>query len=521
MSWPRPAALVAALLLSLAPTVHAATIEKLVMPGPVTQAHSRLEADCDNCHDRTDRNRQSALCLACHEEIAADIRSATRYHGRMPNAAAGQCRGCHTEHHGRAADMNKLDPAGFEHDLTRFPLQGAHLALNCVACHKPAGSYRKTPAVCADCHRDADVHRGALGTECSACHTQSAWTQAHFDHDTTRYPLVGKHRDAACATCHFGERYKGIPTQCAACHAPDDVHRGSQGRQCENCHTPQSWATQRFDHARETGFALNGRHARIGCADCHRSGDLHAPVPKDCGGCHQSDDRHASRFGPTCADCHGEDTWQVANFDHTGRFGFALTGAHASLDCHACHTAEAATAKLGTDCVDCHRADEPHGKTLGRRCDDCHADTKWPDVTFDHDQSAFPLLGLHTIVTCGQCHPSQRFGETPKDCIACHRNVDVHKGALGTDCAQCHSANGWMQLNFDHGAHTRFALTGAHAHATCADCHLRPQNQLKPSMICGSCHAGDDLHGGRFGVQCQQCHTSSTFARPRAIAGPR
>src|SRR3954467_4849860 len=85
------------------PTAHAANIEKLIMPGPVSKAHAKFEGECSNCHDRANRERQTALCLDCHKDTAADIDTKTRYHGRMPEAATGQCRGCHNEHLGRDA----------------------------------------------------------------------------------------------------------------------------------------------------------------------------------------------------------------------------------------------------------------------------------------------------------------------------------------------------------------------------------------------------------------------------------
>ena len=130
------------------PAVHAANIEKLIMPGPVSKAHAKIEGECSNCHDRANRERQTALCLDCHKDTAADINTKTRYHGRMPQAATGQCRGCHTEHLGRDADINKLNQAGFTHDLTNFPLKDAHVAVACTGCHKPETPYRKTPSTC-------------------------------------------------------------------------------------------------------------------------------------------------------------------------------------------------------------------------------------------------------------------------------------------------------------------------------------------------------------------------------------
>lgn len=498
----------------LSPAAPGASIEKLIMPGPVTHAHEKIEGECSNCHDRADRARQTTLCLQCHRDIGADIRSRTRYHGRMP-AASGECRGCHTEHLGRDADINQLNEAGFSHGLTNFSLKDAHLALTCGACHARGTAYRKAPSTCIGCHQKDDVHRGALGAECASCHDAKAWSRTTFDHDHTAYPLTNRHRELACAACHAGEHYRGTPKQCVSCHAPDDVHKGSQGTQCGNCHSTATWSAQSFDHARETDFALLGRHAHIGCADCHRSGNLHDPVPRDCQGCHRSDDRHAGRLGPACADCHGNDVWQVSRFDHAERFHFVLEGAHAKLDCHACHTGVAKEQKLGTTCVDCHRADEPHGGALGKQCERCHSATQWREVSFDHDQSRYPLVGLHVTATCAQCHTTQRFSDAPLTCIGCHARDDTHRGSLGKECEACHNPNGWKHWDFDHAARTRFPLLGAHAKAGCPQCHLRPQNQMKPSMVCGSCHAGDDVHQGRFGVQCQQCHNTTTFKRPR------
>jgi hypothetical protein len=500
--------------LAYGPAMHAATIEKLIMPGPVSTGHAKIEAECSDCHDRANRERQTAQCLDCHKDVAGDIRAKTGYHGRMRESGNGQCRGCHTEHLGRDADIMRLNQAGFTHELTNFKLQDAHVALTCASCHKSNVPYRKTPATCIGCHHKDDVHRGSLGTDCTSCHDVKAWQQPHFDHDKTAFTLTNRHREVACAACHSGERYKGLPKDCIGCHAPDDVHKGTQGKACGNCHTTADWTSQKFDHARETGFALLGRHAHLGCTDCHRSGNLKDPIPKDCLGCHKSDDRHASRLGPACADCHGNDVWRVTAFDHA-RFEFPLEGAHANLDCHACHTGVVKEQKLGNDCLSCHRADEPHGGALGKTCEQCHAVTKWNDVSFDHDLTTFPLLGLHVAVTCGQCHTTQRFKETNKDCIGCHAKDDVHNGALSKDCAACHTPNGWKLWEFDHAARTRFPLTGAHARVGCPECHIKPQNVMKPSMVCGGCHAGDDVHAGRFGQQCQQCHTTSTFKRPR------
>ena len=491
---------------------RAASIEKLIMPGPVSTAHAQLEAECSECHDLSSRERQSSLCLGCHKEIAADIRGKSSYHGHIRQVAASQCRGCHTEHLGRDADITRLSQAGFTHDLTNFALQGAHVALTCASCHEAGEPLRKAPSTCNGCHARDDAHRGFLGPDCSLCHDPESWQKTHFDHDNTLFHLTNKHLETACVTCHVGERYKGTPTACIGCHAPDDVHKGGQGKDCGNCHTTADWGSQKFDHARETGFALAGRHAHIGCADCHRSGDLHAPVPKDCSGCHKADDRHESRLGLSCGTCHGNDLWRVASFEHPN---FKLAGAHAKVACQACHTASLQDQKLGTDCASCHRAANPHGTSMSQDCETCHTSTNWSDVTFDHDLTPYALLGLHVAATCSQCHMTQHFKETSQDCNACHARDDIHNGALSKACATCHTPNGWKLWDFDHAARTRFPLTGAHSTVGCDQCHLKPQNVIKPSMVCGACHAENDVHAGRLGQQCQQCHTTASFKRPR------
>ena len=489
-----------------------ASLERLIMPGPVSQAHAQLEDNCSACHDRANRARQTALCLDCHKDVAEDIHTKTRYHGRMPEAGKSECNGCHSEHHGRDADITEFNAAGFAHDEANFALLGAHRALMCGSCHHADAPYRETPSTCIACHKKDDAHRGALGTDCGACHDAKSWPQTHFNHDSTAFPLTNQHQEAACGACHAGEHYKGVPKDCAGCHTPDDVHKGSQGSACGNCHSTADWNTRKLDHNRETGFPLLGRHAHLGCSDCHRSGNVNEPIPKTCDGCHKADDRHLSRMGPACDACHGNETWRVTAYDHKA---FALEGAHAQLDCHLCHSGVVGKQKLPTDCAGCHRADEPHGGSLGKACETCHSTTSWAHVNFDHDLTDYPLLGLHVVATCGQCHTNQHFKETPQGCNDCHAKEDAHKNALGKSCGACHTPNGWDLGDFDHAARTRFPLTGAHATVGCAQCHIRPQNVIKPSMVCGSCHAENDVHGGRFGPQCQQCHTTSSFKRPR------
>jgi hypothetical protein len=505
-----------AISIAAASSAFGTSVETLLMPGKVARAHEKQEQTCANCHDRSNVRTQTSLCLDCHKEIAADIRDQHGYHGRMPNSGLGECRACHTEHKGRGADIVQLSSAQFDHRLTDFGLEGAHAALACEGCHKAGVPLRKAPATCAGCHKSDDVHHGQFTQACGECHSSSSWSNGKFDHEKTEFKLTGAHATVACDACHIGGLYKHTPKTCNDCHATDDEHRGSRGADCGKCHSTKEWKTAKYDHFKETGYALLGVHDQVNCLACHRSGNYKDKIPKDCNGCHQADDAHAGRFGAKCEDCHDNDVWHPVTYDHAVKAKYALEGAHAKSDCHTCHTAPVATQKLAKDCVGCHRSEDPHGGHLDGGCEACHGQTAWTaGIVFDHDLTKFPLLGLHRLVSCAQCHMTLAFDRAPPTCNDCHAHDDVHKGGLGKKCGACHSPNGWTLWAFDHAKDAHFALLGAHAKLQCADCHREPPGTVKLSQQCASCHHKDDRHLGEYGDQCDRCHTAVSWKGAR------
>ena len=60
-----------------------------------------------------------------------------------------------------------------------------------------------------------------------------------FDHNTTNFPLTGKHTKVDCAGCHKTTIEK-TPSTCVACHKQDDPHRGRRN-DCAKCHTTNRW----------------------------------------------------------------------------------------------------------------------------------------------------------------------------------------------------------------------------------------------------------------------------------------
>jgi hypothetical protein len=500
-------------------TAAAQTVESLVMPGEVIQGHADVEAECAACHKRFDRGAQNGLCLECHEDVGTDVDAGAGFHGKSSDVDDSACATCHTDHEGRNADILGLNEATFDHEFTDFELLGKHLEAECAGCHEPDDKHRDAPGECIDCHREDDVHKGNLGTECADCHNPSDWTDSAFDHDTTDFPLTGKHRDVECGDCHEDQAHENTPTTCFACHAEDDAHDGRSGEQCENCHNPSDWLDTSFDHSSNTDFPLEGRHAELTCSDCHSEDPWDDVIDMGCVSCHLEDDSHDGKNGTDCAACHATEAWEKPFFDHDNATEFALNGAHAEAACADCHVEPIFEASPDTECASCHLEDEVHDGTLGEQCDECHNETAWIDAPFfDHDLSNFPLLGAHDNAECDACHETQLFGDTSTECVSCHLEDDSHEGAFEDRCESCHNPVAWDLWLFDHNVQTAFALAGAHVEVACNDCHRSPLATMRTTGDhCGDCHRTDDIHDGEFGANCGRCHSDSSFKEVRSL----
>lgn len=580
-------------LVLLAPWAAAQNIESALAPGKLIQGHAKWDEDCKACHVRFDRNAQDGLCMDCHKDVGQDVRSKAGFHGRQKPQ---QCRNCHTDHKGRDARIASFDKRQFDHAATDFALRGKHPQVDCEKCHTPTHKYRDAATDCNACHRKDDVHKSSLGPKCADCHNESNWKEAKFDHDKTRFALTGKHVDTKCASCHKDKDYKNTPkacvschrdddnsakghkgqfgekcdtchdakawkpatfnhdadtkyplrfkhkavkcaschtaplyktktsTECIACHQDDDKHKGSLGRECGACHTEKSWKEMaKFDHDK-TAFPLLGKHDDIKCDACHKSAN-YKEAPKECVACHRKDDKHEGTLGDKCGACHGEKDWKTTTgrFDHA-KSKFPLTGGHAAakVKCADCHRDIRSYRKTPSDCFSCHEKDDKHQKQLGRECAQCHVDRNWKTIVrFDHGLTRFPLLGAHFKVECKDCHTTPRFKDAKIECVACHLKADKHKNKLGPACEQCHNARSWKTWSFDHDKRTRYPLDGKHVGLACDLCHTRPavDGKVVTSTQCVACHAKSDVHDGSYGRQCQQCHVSAGWRTVRSGAG--
>lgn len=384
----------------------------------VGQRWKGLSAACVSCHARDDAHNGSrgTNCASCHNSTT--WRSATFDHSTtgfplIGGHAGAACSGCHgagnaNKHPSRTCyachakddshkGQNGTDCASchnprswkvtsFDHDrMTDFPLKGAHRKVVCEGCHKQAPKVAKPPVTCYGCHAADDDHKGSNGQDCERCHNAVAWKDVNFNHATmTKFPLLGKHAQARCETCHVKPAKEvKLAMDCASCHAKDDSHKGKLGTDCARCHGSDSWKEGvRFDHGL-TRFPLLGKHAQQQCVACHVDKTF-ASKGTACAACHE-DKTHLGTLGTPaqCQKCHNSVDWKVWSFDHNKQTDFALTGKHAGLVCKACHTRKGDPAKTASHCVDCHSRDDPHRGGFGEDCERCHTTNNFREIQID------------------------------------------------------------------------------------------------------------------------------------------
>lgn len=532
-------------------------------PGPMSRAHKDLDSfpvGCNKCHE-AGYGVPDDKCLACHthQPLRARIRAKKGFHA-ADEVKSKACKDCHAEHieeppgsgRGKKTTIDWRPFGGkrnFNHRLTGWPLEGTHRYTKCEKCHD--GRYPKTKLPtylgqrqeCTTCHYGTEKKPGVGGsnphkftdvalTDCKLCHTFSNFRVANlaatkFDHDKTDYPLKGLHKRNKCVACHEKDietfEVKEDFSDCKGCH--EDSHRSviSAKRKCSDCHLQTTkFRKTKFDHGRETKFALRGQHAKNRCKACHEVGSKPEAPGMTCISCHK--DVHAGRFGKeTCEGCHVDLGWAQVVYDHDKKTKFELTGKHESTKCTNCHRfgiAKKFEKFESTKCADCHEHSAAHCGQFGlENCERCHVRGGDRTSKFDHSLTKFPLERAHEGVDCARCHKPAKLGQSAEcrkavkytglepQCFACHE--DIHKGELGEDCAKCHTGGqNFKQLVFDHNQDARFDLTGFHQLVPCSECHVGRKYKLGQTR-CFSCHEKDDVHATALGDNCAKCHETT------------
>ncbi|MEY4673577.1 MAG: hypothetical protein RL148_1361, partial [Planctomycetota bacterium] len=237
--------------------------------------------------------------------------------------------------------------------------------------------------------------------------------------------------------------------------------------------------------------------------------------------------------GANCEACHGDGTHQgMASACSTchQQVGSQLTsrrGLHGSLD-----------PALARDCSACH--DDHHGTETRLIRDSAFARAGTADrARYDHAHVAdWALVGRHVGLACTECHPQAEAASPPaggrflglsQSCASCHE--DVHRGAFGNDCTTCHG----QERPFREAPgfrHESFALSGAHAQATCTACHAEGTDRSVVSYrtrrpearSCSECHENVHVATAARGpvslqfpdsADCSRCHQPTRWAEAR------
>src|SRR6267154_2028319 len=422
--------------------------------------HGSLSVPCANCHTARGWKPIRAVPEFDHNQTQYPLRgmhvgvACTACHIKMVfNNVGSKCQDCHADIHKRQLGANcaqchtvrgwGVSIQQIQDHNNRFPLTGAHAAVDCDACHKNAANskFQTMSTNCLSCHMKefratTNPNHVAGGTAfqapCEQCHSTDNWMNAKFDHSTTGFLLTLGHASppVTCEQCHKGNYNLGA-SPCVTCHMADFTnaknpnHAGAGFSQnCETCHTTNpGWSPATFDHSK-TNFPLAGAHTvpPRTCADCHANNNYNITVTT-CISCHQTDFNNAkspvdhTALPTTCEQCHNTVSWTGANFDHSTT-GFPLTGAHMDPPrvCADCHKNNNYNITV-TTCISCHQNDFNKATTpvphtgFPTTCEQCHDTVLWTGANFDHSTTGFPLNGAHTVPPrlCADCHKNNNY----------------------------------------------------------------------------------------------------------------
>jgi hypothetical protein len=360
----------------------------------ITGKHKTL--NCDKCHVRKGKqyfkfkNAAKQYCISCHKNVHKQQFS--------KKFSSKSCNECHS-----TKNFKKIKR--FNHKKTRFNLTGKHkyFKTKCSKCHVKSKFVLKTKppkkgnkylfkysneGFCESCHKNEhknQFHKKFNSLSCTECHITSTFRKIKkFDHNRARFKLKNKHLKLKCTKCHRDtkKRFKIKPrrfkkqfifknierSECTICHK--DVHKGSYGKACSNCHNSKSWKSTADFHK---NFTLSGIHYSLQCNECHVDNRTLGGMSESCHMCHQKDDIHQGTL-PDCGECHRQQFWETTAFRHS-LTNFPLRGAHRAIDCASCHTGGVYQG-APSECINCHLSD-----TVG--------------TAFDHSVTDFD---------CAKCH---------------------------------------------------------------------------------------------------------------------
>ena len=304
------------------------------------------------------------------------------------------------------------------------------------------------------------------------------------------------------------------------------------------------------------------------CGECHEAvasqlrsrAGFHGHLAPDesarCGKCHV--EHHGDSLKPVDARVFAlAGVVDRAQFQHDF-VAFGLVGAHARLDCKACHVnadvdvlASGAARFLGLSqrCDSCH--EDPHDGRFAQSCDACHGQERpFAELGGFVHTERFALFGVHAGKACADCHEKDTVhsvesvggrGPRPPErtCADCHASPHTSsflqalaasvERTVGASCAQCHPTTraGWdvpgAEFPRELHAASGVVLERPHDKVGCEQCHSGYATEAafasrfpgRKANDCGACHA--DPHGGQFvdasgtPQACVSCHGMPGF----------
>ena len=501
-------------------------------------AHKLIENDCNKCHE-TGYSNTPDQCYDCH----LNNYNSTTNPNHQSAGFETDCESCHTS--------VAWQPASFDHDNQFFPIySGKHNNEwnECSDCHTNTSNYQVFSCITCHEHNQADMnkeHDGINGyayesSACFACHPNGDG-EGGFNHSTTNFPLTGVHITSQCNDCHTNG-YEGTSSECSDCHTNDFQNSTNPNHQqldlalnCMECHTTNpDWQPASFA-VHNDFYLIEGAHTAIAndCSSCHsgnynNTGDL-------CNDCHNNDylntsnpNHQSTGFGTDCEECHTQNAWEPATFDHDNQFFPIYSGKHNNEwnECSDCHTNSSNYQVF--ECITCHEhnqteMDDKHQGVQGYlylsvECLACHP-TGDEEGAFNHSASLFPLTGAHTLQECSSCHQNG-YANTSTECAACHQNdfnnsIDPNhiQAGIENSCEECHSSASWKPSSFNHVT-TGFELVGGHNLTQCSDCHS--VNTANATAECFICHESNynsaEEHLSRnYPKTCEDCHNTTNW----------
>jgi len=389
--------------------------------GAVASPHAPVVDDCSSCHDPHGTEFDALLvaspdriCLECHDAEATDSLHP------IPVSRA-DCRSCHDAH-------GSENPHMLRGVSQHVPFEEG----SCEACHrKPRGTrvrlLQEGGALCAACH--GDLAAASDGVFVHTALRQGRCVECHDPHLADEPKLLKADGGELCFSCHpdVAARAAGpgahpaLEDGCDSCH---DAHRSDhryllvedEDDLCRSCHDAADPELRRLHFGAEMTTTRCG-----GCHDPHGSpsmplianGSIHAPFRDGCSTCHDGSASSLVDGGGNalCETCHDD---------------IAETAANAAVTHPAMEMVE---------CVECH---SPHAsrqpKLLrasgGELCLGCHEDQAAGEGETAHQAIAW--------IGCRSCHlphggPERNLLRASGNdlCNGCHLQSRVKVGANG------------------------------------------------------------------------------------------